>query len=88
MEGSPGDVRLIEEALKGGKMRNALHTVRGGAEALALLRREGEYAAADRPHRVLLDLNLPNKNGRRGAGGDQSQQGPLTVVTPPPESTP
>jgi chemotaxis family two-component system response regulator Rcp1 len=64
VEDNPGDVRLTIEALKEGKVRNNLHTVEDGEEALAYLRRQGQYAKAPRPDLVLLDLNLPKKNGR------------------------
>jgi CheY-like chemotaxis protein len=64
VEDNPGDVRLTVEALKHGKIRNNFHTVEDGVEALAYLRRQGDYANAPRPDLVLLDLNLPKKNGR------------------------
>jgi chemotaxis family two-component system response regulator Rcp1 len=64
VEDNPGDVRLTVEALKEAKVRNNLHTVEDGVEALAFLRREGRYAEAPRPDLVLLDLNLPKMNGR------------------------
>jgi chemotaxis family two-component system response regulator Rcp1 len=64
VEDNPGDVRLAVEALKEGKVRNNFHTVADGVEALAFLRRQGQYADAPRPDLVLLDLNLPKKNGR------------------------
>ena len=64
VEDSPGDVRLTIEALRDAKVRNNLHVVGDGAEALAFLRREGAHAAAPRPDLILLDLNLPKKDGR------------------------
>ena len=64
VEDNPGDVRLTVEALKEAKVRNNLHTVEDGVEALAFLRREGLYAEVPRPDLVLLDLNLPKMNGR------------------------
>lgn len=64
VEDNPGDVRLTLEALKDGKVRNNMHVVKDGVEALAFLRREGEYADAPCPDIILLDLNLPRKNGR------------------------
>ena len=64
VEDNPGDVRLTVEALKEGKVRNILHTVEDGEEAMKFLRRQGTYAKAPRPDLVLLDLNLPKKNGR------------------------
>jgi two-component system, chemotaxis family, response regulator Rcp1 len=64
VEDNPGDVRLTIEALKEGKVRNNLSVVKDGVEALAFLRREGSYAEAARPDLILLDLNLPKKDGR------------------------
>jgi two-component system, chemotaxis family, response regulator Rcp1 len=64
VEDSPGDVRLTREALKSGKIRNTLHVVNDGVEAMAFLHREGDYADAGRPDLILLDLNLPRKNGK------------------------
>jgi CheY-like chemotaxis protein len=64
VEDNPGDVRLTVEALKEGKVRNNLHTVADGVQAMAFLRRQGQYADAARPDLVLLDLNLPKMNGR------------------------
>jgi CheY-like chemotaxis protein len=64
VEDNPGDVRLTMEAFKEGKIRNHMSVVIDGVEALAFLRREGPYANAPRPDIILLDLNLPKKNGR------------------------
>lgn len=64
VEDNPGDVRLTLEALKEGKIYNNLTVVEDGAEALAFLRREGRHAQAVRPDLILLDLNLPKKDGR------------------------
>jgi CheY-like chemotaxis protein len=64
VEDSPGDVRLTKEALKEGKVLNNLNVVGDGVEALAFLRREGPYVNMTRPDLVLLDLNLPKKDGR------------------------
>lgn len=64
IEDNPGDVRLTQEALKENKMYNCLHVVHDGVEAMAFLRREGKYADAPRPDLILLDLNLPRKDGR------------------------
>jgi chemotaxis family two-component system response regulator Rcp1 len=64
VEDNPGDVRLTIEALKEGKVRNNLHTVGDGVEALAFLRRQGRYIDAPRPDVVLLDLNLPKMSGQ------------------------
>jgi chemotaxis family two-component system response regulator Rcp1 len=64
VEDNPGDVRLAAEALRYLKVRNQLHVVQDGVEAMAFLRREGEYVGIPRPDLVLLDLNLPRKDGR------------------------
>lgn len=64
VEDNPGDARLTLEALDDGKMCNNLHVVRDGIEALSFLRREGRYADVPRPDLILLDLNLPRKDGR------------------------
>jgi CheY-like chemotaxis protein len=64
VEDNPGDVRLTQEALKENQLHNNLHVTRNGVEAMAFLRQEGEYADAPRPGLVLLDLNLPRKDGR------------------------
>ncbi|MHB8763195.1 MAG: response regulator [Deferrisomatales bacterium] len=63
VEDNPGDVRLTREALKEGKIHNRLHVAADGVEALAFLRRQGRHAGAVRPDLILLDLNLPRKNG-------------------------
>jgi two-component system response regulator len=64
VEDNPGDARLTREALKDSKMRNNLSIVEDGVEAMAFLRRQGEYANAPRPDIILLDLNLPRMSGR------------------------
>jgi chemotaxis family two-component system response regulator Rcp1 len=64
VEDNPGDVRLTKETLKDSKLLNRMSIVSDGVEAMAFLRREGSYAAAARPDLILLDLNLPRKNGR------------------------
>ena len=64
VEDNPGDVRLTIEALKDGKIRNHLNVASDGEIALAFLRRQGQYAQAPRPDLILLDLNLPKKDGR------------------------
>ncbi len=64
VEDNPGDVRLTQEALRGGKVINRLHVVGDGLAAMAFLRREGEHAAAPVPDLILLDLNLPGMDGR------------------------
>jgi chemotaxis family two-component system response regulator Rcp1 len=64
VEDSPADVRLTKEALLEEKLHNNLSVVNDGVEALAYLRREGKYSKALRPDLILLDLNLPRKDGR------------------------
>lgn len=64
VEDNPGDVRLVLETLKENKLRNSLDVVEDGVEALVFLGREGKYADAPRPDLILLDLNLPKKDGR------------------------
>ena len=64
VEDNLGDVRLAIEAFKEGKVSNRLSVVEDGVEAMAFLRKEGKYADAPRPDLILLDLNLPRKDGR------------------------
>jgi chemotaxis family two-component system response regulator Rcp1 len=64
VEDNPGDVRLTQETLKEFKVLNNLSVVGDGVEAMAFLRHEGRYAKASRPDLILLDLNLPKKDGR------------------------
>lgn len=64
VEDNPGDVRLTKEALKEAKIYNNLSVVEDGVEAVAYLYQEGKYKAASRPDLILLDLNLPKKDGR------------------------
>jgi two-component system, chemotaxis family, response regulator Rcp1 len=64
VEDSPGDVRLTQEALRDAKVQNNLHVATDGEEAIAFLRRTGSYAEVPRPDLILLDLNLPKKDGR------------------------
>lgn len=64
VEDNPADVRLTREALKDGKIINNLSVVGDGVEAMAFLRCQGKYKDAPRPDLILLDLNLPKKDGR------------------------
>ena len=64
VEDNPGDVLMTKEALEEHKVRNKLHVVTDGEEALAYLRREGPHVNATRPDLILLDLNLPRVDGR------------------------
>jgi CheY-like chemotaxis protein len=64
VDDNPGDVQLTTRAFQDANVHNTLHVARDGVEAMAFLRREGHYADAPRPDLVLLDLNLPKKDGR------------------------
>src|SRR5690349_5891699 len=64
VEDNPGDVRLTQEALKEGHLWNRLSVAKDGMEAMEYLRREGRFQNATRPDLILLDLNLPRKDGR------------------------
>ncbi|HUS06062.1 MAG TPA: response regulator [Bryobacteraceae bacterium] len=64
VEDNPGDVRLMREALRDGAHVSELRVVENGEDALAFLRRTGEFGAAPRPDLIFLDLNLPKKDGR------------------------
>ena len=85
VEDSPGDARLAREGLSECKIRNTLHVVDDGVKAMAFLRRRDEYAKAPRPDIVLLDLNLPRKDGRevlREVKEDESLRTiPVVVLT-------
>jgi chemotaxis family two-component system response regulator Rcp1 len=64
VEDNPADVRLTREALVNGKVQHELHVARDGAEAISFLQRQGSFQQAPRPDLILLDLNLPRKDGR------------------------
>lgn len=64
VEDNPGDIRLAEEALREGGLPHNLSAVRDGVDAMSFLRRLGVYEGAPRPDLILLDLNLPKKDGR------------------------
>ena len=64
VEDSPSDAMMTREALNNSKLVNKIEMVDNGEDALAFLRRQGRYAQARRPDLILLDLNLPRKNGR------------------------
>ncbi len=85
VEDNPGDVRLTKETLKDSKLLNRMSVVSDGIEAMAFLRREGSYAAAARPDLILLDLNLPRKNGREVLaeikGDEHLRRIPVVVLT-------
>jgi len=85
VEDNEGDARLAKEAMKESKIRNTLHHVLDGEEAMAFLRKEGKYAGSPRPDLVLLDLNLPKKDGRQVLAeikGDESlRRIPVVILT-------
>jgi CheY-like chemotaxis protein len=85
VEDSPSDVRLTIEALKDAKVRNHLSVVSDGVEAVAFLKKVGKYADSPRPDLILLDLNLPKKDGRevlREIKQDEALKAiPVVVVT-------
>ena len=64
VEDSPADILITREAFQDARLTNTLHVVEDGVKAMEFLRREGSYASAPRPDLILLDLNLPRKNGR------------------------
>ncbi len=80
VEDSPGDVRLTREAFKDAKVHINLHVASDGTKAMAFLKREGEYANAPRPDLILLDLNLPKKDGREVL--DEIKQNPTLKTIP------
>ncbi|MCI4337472.1 MAG: response regulator [Thermoplasmata archaeon] len=63
-EDNPADVRLIREVMHDSKILNEIHSVPDGVEAIAFLRRQGQYAQKPRPNLIFLDLNMPKKDGR------------------------
>jgi CheY-like chemotaxis protein len=64
VEDNPGDVRLTKEALKDAKVLNEIYVARDGVEAMEFLNKQGSFAEAPTPDLILLDLNLPRKDGR------------------------
>ncbi len=85
VEDNPGDVRLTREALKEGKVYSNLHWAKDGVEALEFLRRQGKFAGAPRPDIILLDLNLPKKDGREVLfeikNDDELKRIPVVILT-------
>ena len=85
VEDNPADVRLTQEALKEGKVFNNLHWAKDGVDALEFLRRQGKHAGAPRPDIILLDLNLPKKDGREVLfeikNDDQLKRIPVVILT-------
>jgi CheY-like chemotaxis protein len=64
VDDNPGDVRLIQEAMREAKSRHELRVVRDGMEAMTYLRKRAPYVSSERPDLIMLDLNLPKKDGR------------------------
>ena len=85
IEDNPGDARLAREALRDAKVRNNLSWVPDGVEGLAYLRQEGKYSQAVRPDLILLDLNLPRKDGREVLSeikvDDKLRRIPVVILT-------
>jgi CheY-like chemotaxis protein len=85
VEDNPGDVDLARETLTTSKIKNNLHVVSDGEKAMAFLRKQGEYAAAPRPDIILLDLNLPRKDGREVLAeikqDDKLKRIPVVILT-------
>lgn len=79
VEDNPGDVRLTQEALKDHKVKNNLYVVTDGEEAMTFLRKQGKYKDAPRPDIILLDLNLPKKDGREVLAEIKSEPGLKTI---------
>jgi len=85
VEDNEGDAELARVALQGSKMNNSLDVVDDGEKAMAYLRREGPYADAPRPDLILLDLNLPKKDGRQVLAEIKSDEAlkriPVVILT-------
>ena len=85
VEDNPGDVRLTREIFKAARIRNIIHTVEDGVEAMEYLRNQGKYADEARPDLILLDLNLPRKDGREVLAeiktDDELKRIPVVVFT-------
>lgn len=85
VEDNPGDIRLTQEALKENKILNELHIAKDGVEAMKFLRKHNGYGMAPRPDLILLDLNLPKKDGREVLAeikaDEKLRQIPVVVLT-------
>ncbi|MBT4511196.1 MAG: response regulator [Chloroflexi bacterium] len=85
VDDSPGDIRLAQEAFRESKTANEMHAVENGIEAMAYLRNQEKYADAIRPDLILLDLNMPGKDGRQVLeeikADDDLRQIPIIVLT-------
>jgi len=84
-EDNPGDVMLTRKALEQGKLANNLHVTTDGVDALEFLRQEGEYEDTPRPDLILLDLNMPRKDGQEVLeelrADDELRRIPVVVLT-------
>lgn len=84
-EDNEGDVRLTREAMKEGKLAINLHIAKDGVETMEFLRREGKFADATRPDIILLDLNMPRKDGREALAeikaDDDLKSIPVVILT-------
>jgi chemotaxis family two-component system response regulator Rcp1 len=85
VEDSPADIALTREALEDSKLRNNLYVVTDGEEAVSFLRKTGKYASMPKPDLILLDLNLPKKNGlevlREIKADDSLRLIPVVIMT-------
>ncbi len=85
VEDNPGDARLAQEAIREAKVNNRLTWVPDGVEAMSFLRKKGNFADAPRPDLILLDLNLPKKDGREVLAeikaDEQFRRIPVVVLT-------
>jgi two-component system response regulator len=85
IEDNPGDVDLVREGLEEGLLRNVLHVVGDGEEAMAFLKQEGKFSEVPQPDLILLDLNLPRKDGREVLAeiksSDKLKRIPVVVLT-------
>lgn len=85
VEDNPGDARLAKEALKDSKLKNNLHIAEDGIEAMEFLNKKGQFANAPRPDLILLDLNLPRKDGREVLADIKSDESlkriPVVILT-------
>jgi two-component system, chemotaxis family, response regulator Rcp1 len=85
VEDSPADVLIAREALTEAKLLNKIHVAEDGVEAMDFLHRKGKFASSPRPDLILLDLNLPRKNGREVLAeikaDDELRTIPVVVLT-------